>query len=171
MQNIPKKKADDFDIIDKTYKLCRKSALMSEELINSLKRIEDRVVKSSNSSSNSNSNPSTQIPLTCSDIIEVIDGLNKISGILKSDIDLNDVINKETLANILRKSIDLICDKSGISATSSIGNVYNNNTDIVMTTKNTDQYFPKGTILNIISQGYIKNGQELLKKAKVVVSV
>ncbi|MBF0297243.1 MAG: nucleotide exchange factor GrpE [Oligoflexia bacterium] len=171
------------DIIEKIYRLCRKNSLINEELVNSLKKIEEKIEVATITTTSSSSSPVNNdqinndqknifnIPLNYFDAINVVDGLNKIITILNSNIDLNKSNNKEAICNILKERIDLICNKSNLSTTSIVGNIYNNNTDIIMSSKSCDQLTAKGTIIDIISQGYIKNGNELLKKAKVIVSI
>ncbi|MBF0363574.1 MAG: nucleotide exchange factor GrpE [Oligoflexia bacterium] len=149
----------DKTIIDKTYNLCRKNALISEDLLSSLKRIESYFLSQSSSPS-----------LNTSDTIEILDGLHKITELIELDSDFHKSPNRQTVNNILKEIVDLICNKSNLKITTTVGKIYNHNTDVVMASKHIDQDLPNGTIINIISQGYIKNGHELLKKANVVVS-
>lgn len=159
------------ETIDKTYRLCRKNALICEDLINSFKKIEKNIEM--NKSSSSHSQHDQYLPLNYMDAVEMIDGLTKISDILKSNINLNDNDNKEIINNIVKENINIISHKCNITSTSSIGNIYNSETDIVISTDNTNAtpQLKKGTIVNIISQGYLKDEKEIIKKAKVVVSI
>ncbi|MBF0300282.1 MAG: nucleotide exchange factor GrpE [Oligoflexia bacterium] len=165
------------ELLEKVFKMSRKNNLLQEELFNVLDKIEHKIdfeqqliLKLSENNSGKNEK---KFSIAEKDLFEIIDCNQKLIKMLdyinlEEDREEKQEINKRILDQaILQK--DIFCKIFNITSIATIGNLYNSESTLVVESVY-DCNLTKGTIVEIISQGYLDSNGQLLRKAKVVVS-